>query len=85
MCRRWSQRESAWSLAPVPAGAIAPVLTDEAILRLNPLAGDLVRRLNTNQPLELVATEIAARARVTPGQVVRYVQALAAQAKAGQS
>jgi hypothetical protein len=29
-------------------------------------------------------SNIAARARVTPGQAVRYVQALAAQAKAGQ-
>jgi hypothetical protein len=33
------------------------VLTDEAIRRLNPLAGDLVRRLNANEPLELVAAE----------------------------
>src|SRR5215471_21622375 len=74
----------AWSLAPVPPGATAPVLTDEAIQRLNPLAGDLIRRLNANEPLEQAATDIAARARVTPGQVVRYVQALIAQQKAGQ-
>jgi len=74
----------AWSLAPVPPGAIAPVLTDEAIQRINPLRGDLIRRLNANEPLETVATDIAARARVTPGQVVRYVQALIAQQKAGQ-
>jgi hypothetical protein len=47
----------AWSLAPVPTGATALVLTDEAILRLNPLAGDLVRRLNANEPLEFVAAE----------------------------
>jgi hypothetical protein len=73
----------AWSLAPVPPGATAPVLTDDAIQRINPLAGDLIRRLNANEPLEQVATEIAARARVTPGQVVRYVQALAAQQKGG--
>ena len=74
----------AWSLAPVPPGAIAPVLTDEAIQQINPLRGDLIRRLNANEPLEPVATDIAARARVTPGQVVRYVQALIAQQKAGQ-
>ena len=74
----------AWSLAPVPPGAIAPVLTDEAIQRINPLRGDLIRRLNANEPLETVATDIAARARVTPGQVVRYDQALIAQQKAGQ-
>jgi hypothetical protein len=75
----------AWSLAPVPAGATAPVLTDEAIQRINPLAGDLIRRVNANEPLEQAATDIAARARVTPGQVVRYVQALIAQQKAGQA
>ena len=74
----------AWSLAPVPPGATAPVLTDDAIQRINPVANDLVRRLNAGEGLEPVATDIAARARVTPGQVVRYVQALAAQAKAGQ-
>jgi hypothetical protein len=66
------------------AWSLAPVLTDEAIQRINPLAGDLIRRLNANEPFEQVATEIAARARVTPGQVARYVQALIAQRKAGQ-
>jgi hypothetical protein len=74
----------AWTLAPVPAGAAAPVLTDDAIHRINPLSGDLIRRLNANEKLEVVATDIAARARVTPGQVVRYVQALIAQQKAAQ-
>ena len=72
----------AWSLKPVPPGATAPVLTDDAIVRINPLGSDLISRLNANEPLERVVTDIAARARVTPGQVVRYVQALAAQAKA---
>ena len=72
----------AWSLPPVPAGAVVPVLTDDAINRINPLAGDLIRRLNADEKLETVTTEIAARARVTPGQVVRYVQALIAQQNA---
>jgi len=75
----------AWSLEPVPTGAVVPVLTDDAINRINPLAGDLVRRLNANEKLEVVATDIAARARVTPGQVVRYLQALLAQQKAAQT
>jgi hypothetical protein len=75
----------AWSLPPVPTGATVPVLTDEAIQRINPLSGDLIRRLNANEKLEQVAADIGARARVTPGQVVRYVQALAAQAKAAQT
>jgi hypothetical protein len=35
--------------------------------------------------VEPPAAEIAARARVTPGQVVRYVQALIAQQKAAKS
>jgi hypothetical protein len=74
----------AWSLPPVPAGATAPTLTDEAIQRINPLSGDLIRRLNAGEKLEQVAADIGARARVTPGQVVRYVQALAAQSKAAQ-
>jgi hypothetical protein len=75
----------AWSLPPVPAGATAPVLTDDAIQRINPLSGELVRRLNANEELEAIAGEIAARARVTPGQVVRYVQALIAQQKAAKT
>ncbi|HLH87430.1 MAG TPA: hypothetical protein VKX28_03150 [Xanthobacteraceae bacterium] len=75
----------AWSLPPVPSGATAPVLTDDAISRINPLGAELIRRLNGNERLETVATDVAARARVTPGQVVRYVQALIAQQKAGKA
>jgi hypothetical protein len=74
----------AWTLAPVPAGATVPVLTDDAIRRIQPLSGNLVSRLNAGEALDQVATDIGARAGVTPGQVVRYVQALAAQAKSGQ-
>jgi hypothetical protein len=74
----------AWTLAPVPAGATAPILTEDAIQRINPFSRDLLRRLNADEKLESVATDIAARARVTPGQVVRYVQALIAQQKAAQ-
>ena len=75
----------AWSLPPVPVGATAPVLTDDAINRIHPLSGELIRRLNADEKLETVAAEIAARARVTPGQVVRYVQALIAQQKAAKA
>ena len=71
----------AWSLEPVPAGAVVPVLTDDIVRRIEPLTDDLVRRLNAGAPLDQVAAEIGARARVTPGQVVRYVQALIEQAK----
>jgi hypothetical protein len=71
----------AWSLEPVPAGAAVPILTDEAIRRINPVGGELVRRLKAGEKLEQVAPDIAARARVTPGQVVRWVEALVAQSK----
>jgi hypothetical protein len=49
------------------------------------LSSELVRRLNANEKLEAIAGEIAARARVTLGQVVRYVQALIAQQKAAKT
>lgn len=71
----------AWSLPPVPAGAGPPQLTDDAIHRLNPLSSDLVAQLNGGKGLHLVASDTAMKAGVTPGQVVRYVQALAAQDK----
>ncbi len=75
----------AWSLAPVPVGAAAPQLTDDAIARLRPLTPDLIARLNKGEDLQAVAADIGARASVTPGQVVRYVQALIAQSKSGQA
>ena len=73
----------AWSLAPVPAGAVVAVLTDEAIQRINPFVNDLIQRLNAGEALEQVATDVGARARVTPGQVQRFMQALAAQSRSG--
>jgi hypothetical protein len=75
----------AWTLQPVPPGAAVPVLTDEAVARLGPVTDVLIRRLNAGENLEQVATEVGARARVTPGQVVRYVQVLIAQSKSAQS
>ena len=71
----------AWSLPPVPAGAVAPQLTDDAIARLNPFVSDLAAQLNKGTAMPTVGTDIAAKAGVSPGQVVRYVQALAAQGK----
>lgn len=71
----------AWSLPPVPAGAVAPQLTSDAITRINPLSNDLITQINAGKGLQTVASDIATRAGVTPGQVVRYVQALAAQNK----
>ena len=71
----------AWSLPPVPAGAVAPRLTDDAINRIHPLSSDMLGQLNGGKALPLVASDIALKAGVTPGQVMRYVQALAAQSK----
>jgi hypothetical protein len=52
--------------------------TDEVIQRLNPLAQTLVDRLNKGEKIDRIAPDIGAQALVTPGQVVRYVQALVA-------
>lgn len=72
-------RLRAGSLAPVPPGAKVPVLTDEAVNRLHPLTSELVDHLNKGKSLFEVAADMAPRAGVTPGQVVRYAQALVAQ------
>ena len=61
---------------PVPPGATPPELTDEAIGKLQPLTGDIAERLNAGEDLNRVAEDIGARAGVTPGQVVHYIQAL---------
>jgi hypothetical protein len=73
----------AWNLPPVPAGATYPQLNSEVIRRLQPFASDLIARLNSGETLYATATSIGAKAGVTPGQVVRYVQALAEQSKSG--
>jgi hypothetical protein len=72
----------AWNLPPVPAGATRPQLTGEAIGRIQPFVSELIARLNGGEKLDAVAAAIGARAAVTPGQVMLYVQALAAQSRA---
>jgi hypothetical protein len=71
----------AWTLAPVVAGATAPQLRDDDIARLQPFTANLIERLNRGENLQSVAADIGANAGVTPGQVVRYVQALIAHSK----
>jgi hypothetical protein len=68
----------AWSLPPVPAGATAPRLTDEAIARLRPMTQMLVQRMNSGESIEAVANDVAKRSVVTPGQVILYIRALLA-------
>jgi hypothetical protein len=63
-------------MPPVPAGAQAPRLTNEAVERIKPHAPDLFNYLNKGEDLETVTSVIAAKAGVTPGQVVLFVQAV---------
>jgi hypothetical protein len=60
----------------VPPDAKVPALDEKAVQQLQPLAPVLVQRLKSKEPLALVAREIAQQARVTPGQVVKYVIAM---------
>jgi hypothetical protein len=75
----------AWRLAPVPADATQPLLTDDAIHRINPLAQSLIDRINNGEKVDTIAVDISRMAAVTPGQVVRYVQALVAQQRQSQA
>jgi hypothetical protein len=63
-------------LQPVPAGAVAPTLTQDAIDRLNTYTDELVSRINGGEKLEQVVQSVAPRVGVTPGQVFLYVHAL---------
>ena len=69
---------AALGMDPVPLGATVPELTEEAVQRMEPWTQSLVDRLNAGEPFENIAADIALRARVSPGQVARYVQALIA-------
>lgn len=63
-------------MSSVPPGAVAPQLTEDAVARLNNHASDLFSRLKDDDDFERVATAVADRAGVTPGQVALYVQAV---------
>jgi hypothetical protein len=70
-------------MSPVPPGATPPRLTDEVVERIEPHAPDLFSRLNEGEEFGRVASLIAERAGVTPGQVALFVHAVA-QAQAAQ-
>jgi len=61
------------TMPSVPAGAGVPVLTNEALAQLEPYTVNIFDRINAKEPLKTVAIDVAAKARVTPGQVVKYV------------
>ncbi|MBV8885264.1 MAG: hypothetical protein JO235_14890 [Chroococcidiopsidaceae cyanobacterium CP_BM_RX_35] len=67
----------ALKLAPVPAGATAPQLTHEALIRLQPYRDEIATRLNRGEQLAPLVQSIAPRAGLTPGQVALYISALA--------
>ncbi len=66
------------TMPPVPQDATAPELTDEAIDKIQPYANELIGRVNEGGKLKEVAEDIALLANVTPGQVVRFLQAVIA-------
>jgi hypothetical protein len=68
---------SCLSLPPVEPGASRPELTDEALERIKPHADKLFSLLNKGEDLESTANYISAKADVTPGQVVLFIQAVA--------
>ena len=65
------------AMPKTPADAQVPRLTHEAVTAINPLAGELISRLNQQEPIDMVAMDIASRTGVTPGQVVVYLRAMA--------
>jgi hypothetical protein len=60
----------------VPPGARVPSLDQTAIARLNPLANEIIDRLNRGEEMVEIALDVSPRAKVTPGQVVKFVAAL---------
>jgi len=72
----------ALGLEKVPPGARVPMLTPDAMQKLNPYSQELIARLQQNEELSDVAGDVAARAQVTPGQVVKFVVELAARLRA---
>jgi hypothetical protein len=61
------------TLDPVPPDAAPPVLDEAALSRLQPRTAELVTRMNNREPLERVASVVAGRCGVSPGQVELYV------------
>jgi hypothetical protein len=62
-------------LPSVPAGAVAPILTNDVIHRLEPYQDELLSRINEGENLEQIAKSVAPRAEITPGQALLYIDA----------
>jgi hypothetical protein len=66
-------------LESVPPDAKVPSLMPDVLARLQPKTGQIFARLNQNEPLEQVARDVSRMTSATPGQVVKYVIAVAQQ------
>lgn len=64
------------TMPAVPPDARVPTLTQDVIAKLARQQAELVGRMNKGESMDAVAPDIARRAGVTPGQVVKYVQYL---------
>jgi hypothetical protein len=74
---------AALPMPAVPPGARVPQLDQPAVEALVPRIDEIFSRLNSGEPLEVVATEVANSAGgLTPGQVVLFVAHVAQQAAA---
>jgi hypothetical protein len=62
---------------PVPPGAGPPELTEEAAQRISTYAEPMIQRINAGEPVRDVVEDVARRVKVTPGQVILYLRALA--------
>ena len=63
-------------MTPVAPGAVQPRLAEDVVERIDAHAKDLFSRLNGGEDFERVASSVAERAGVTPGQVALFVDAV---------
>lgn len=63
-------------MAPVPPGAVPPVLTECAAQQIEPHGQQLFDSLNHGEDLDAAATRIAAISGTTPAQVILFVRAV---------
>jgi hypothetical protein len=64
----------------VPMGRMAPQLSEDVLLKLQPVTDELIERLNKGEALDTVTRDIAYKAGTTGGHVYLYVKALVAAA-----
>jgi hypothetical protein len=65
------------SMPPVEPGASRPRMTKEAWSNIKGHTEEIIYLLNKGKDLDTVATEIAEKANVSPGQVILFIQELA--------